>query len=249
VDKQVFFNLVRQSVFGGHLNTSQVSGMERIISEADRRGINNEWLAYIMASVAWEGAYTFQPITERGARSYFNKYEPNTPIGKRLGNKKPGDGYKYRGMGDIMMTGLDNFTNMSEITGIDLVNHPEMALDPRVSTQILFEGMLRGTFTGKSLDDYLDGIDESDVEDKREAINARRIVNSTDKAEAIAELFLKFEHALRASGRSETGSPTQPPLPIEIPTPPSGSITVSMTPRQKELWEVVLKLSKELQSA
>ncbi len=34
-----------------------------------------------------------QPVTEYGAKSYFNKYEPGMPIGKQLGNTQQGDGY------------------------------------------------------------------------------------------------------------------------------------------------------------
>lgn len=85
-----FYDSVRSSVFDGSLKQSQVDGLSRIIAEADRRNVNNEFLAYILATSTWEGAYTMQPITERGPRSYFNKYEPGTRIGKVLGNTEIG---------------------------------------------------------------------------------------------------------------------------------------------------------------
>ncbi len=42
-----------------------------------------------------------------------------------LGNVNPGDGYKYRGRGFIMITGRANYTRYADITAIDLVNEPE----------------------------------------------------------------------------------------------------------------------------
>lgn len=222
MSKAKFFTSVRKSVFGGSLTSSQVAGLERIIGEADKRQINTEYLAYVLATAAWEGAYTMQPITERGARSYFNKYEPGTKIGKILGNKHVGDGYKYRGRGDVMITGLDNYDKASKKLGVDLVRNPELALDPKISVRILFDGMLEGWFTGKALKDYLDGIDEDDKEDLREFANGRRIINGTDKQMAIAEIALKFEKALRDAGRPETGWLTV----VEVPKPVASTPTV-----------------------
>jgi putative chitinase len=38
-----------------------------------------------------------------------SRYEPNTTLSKKLGNTRKGDGFKYRGAGDIQVTGGDNF--------------------------------------------------------------------------------------------------------------------------------------------
>jgi putative chitinase len=67
---------------------------------------------------------------ELGGKSYFNKYEPNTSIGKRLGNTTPGDGYKYRGRGIFQLTGRHNYQTMGLKLGLDLINHPELAEEP-----------------------------------------------------------------------------------------------------------------------
>jgi putative chitinase len=42
-----------------------------------------------------------------------------------LGNVNPGDGYKYRGRGFIMITGRTNYTRYALLTAADLVNEPE----------------------------------------------------------------------------------------------------------------------------
>lgn len=54
----------------------------------------------------------------------------------------------------------------------------------------MVDGMEAGRFTGKKLSDYLPG----------DYVNARRIINGTDKAEQIAGYARQFEAALKAGG-------------------------------------------------
>ena len=49
---------------------------------------------------------------------------------------------------------------MGGLLGVDLVGNPSLALDPKISARILYEGMLkgesnRGDFTGKSVEDFI----------------------------------------------------------------------------------------------
>lgn len=239
MDKTKFFNAVRSTVFGGRLTQGQVDGIEYILAEAQKRNVNNEYLANILATTTWETARTMQPITERGNVAYFDKYEPNTKIGRALGNTHKGDGYRYRGRGYVQITGRANYEKATRYfretlkIDADFVNDPDLALKPEYAVIILIVGMIEGWFTGKKLGDYLDGIDEDDAEDRREHINARRVVNGTDKATEIADIAMAYERALRDSGRPESFRPV--PTPTEnVPADPGRSVGLS-----GGLWAVI----------
>jgi putative chitinase len=49
---------------------------------------------------------------------------------KNLGNVKPGDGWRHRGMGGTHLTGLANQRRCGAAIGEDFVNHPERLLLP-----------------------------------------------------------------------------------------------------------------------
>lgn len=53
-----------------------------------------------------------------------------------LGNKMAGDGPKFIGRGILQLTGRANYETMSKKLGLDLVNSPELAATPEVSTKI-----------------------------------------------------------------------------------------------------------------
>lgn len=205
-DRKPFFDAVRGPVFGGSLSKQQVDGLERLLTtwETFMEGSNEE-LAYNLATSNHETAGTMTPIMERGSKAYFDKYEPGTKLGKMLGNTVKGDGYLFRGAGDVQNTGRRNAVvsgkKCSEIMGfeVDFLKSPELRLDPTLSALCLFMGNREGWWTGKDLLDYIDGVDESDAEDLREYVNARRVVNGTDKAMKIAQTAILFEKALKAA--------------------------------------------------
>ena len=182
----------------GQLKDSQSSGLESLLAniELDQDVADLRWAAYMLATVKLECADTFQPITEYGGQSYFNKYEPGTSIGKSLGNTQPGDGYLFRGRGYVQLTGRTNYANMNGRLALsgddDLVLHPEAALQPDVAYRIMSYGMRHGTFTGKKLADYINdaGCDYQ---------QARRIINGLNRADDIAGYAASFESSLENS--------------------------------------------------
>lgn len=196
IDHTAFFNGYRNAY--GKLTQGMVSGLELLgrNMEADPTLRNVQWAAYMLATVKHECADTWQPIVERGPRAYFDKYEAGTPIGRRLGNTKPGDGYRFRGRGYVQITGRANYARMTEVLKLapdaDLVVDPDQALRPAIAYRIMSVGMIRGLFTGKKLADYIGG----GACDYR---NSRRIINALDQATRIAEYATTLEGIIRAS--------------------------------------------------
>lgn len=54
----------------------------------------------------------------------------NAVYGGRLGNVGPDDGWLYRGGGIPMVTGLDNYKLLQRLTGLPLLEHPELIREP-----------------------------------------------------------------------------------------------------------------------
>lgn len=224
MNRKLFFDHIRTAVFNGRLTQGQVDGLNRLIEvwTSDYGDYPDAFLAYCLGTGAWETGYTMQPITERGPRSYFNKYEPGTRLGKILGNTQAGDGYRFRGEGDVQNTGRRNAryssARLREVLGVDVdfEKNPELRGDPIYSAHCLFLGCIEGWYTGVKLADFIDGIDESDEEDGEEFRQARRVVNGTNKDVEISELALDFEEAINLSQITGEREPDVDPLKLII---------------------------------
>jgi putative chitinase len=180
IDRTMFFAGVRHGPFPGSLTDPQVSGMGAILNEWDRRRLSdNHWLAYMLATAFHETAHTMQPIEEIGHGK-----------GRKYGT--PVNGHVYYGRGYVQLTWDYNYKKMGDLLGVDLVSHPELALDPKIAAGIMFEGMERGTFTGKKLADFFN-------DHTTDWVRARKIINGLDRADIIANYAREFHAALDAS--------------------------------------------------
>lgn len=139
--------------------------------------------AYIMATVQHETANTFLPIQEG------DFLKPK----QRAEDFRAGLWYApYWGRGYCQLTHEHNYLKYSDITGVDFVNHPDRVMEPSYALFILVHGMITGTFTGKSMNQFVLG-------DKVDVINMRRVVNGVrrgeilpDKAELIQTYYDKW---------------------------------------------------------
>lgn len=64
--------------------------------------------------------------TKAAARPYARNPQrlANNVYAGRLGNTRPGDGWRFRGRGPIQLTGRDNYTRCAAATALPLVEHP-----------------------------------------------------------------------------------------------------------------------------
>lgn len=200
IDRRFFFDTVREALFKGTLSAPQVEGMTAILNFWEERmpDADPRWLAYILATAFHETAYTMQPVRETLATTDARAVEilENAfASGKLSWVKTPywrpdEDGKSWLGRGLVQLTHKRNYEAMSVLTGIDLVAEPDRAMEMGPAVSILIEGMVQGSFSKHKLADHLNATND-------DWINARRIVNGTDRAEKLAGYGKTFLAAIR----------------------------------------------------
>jgi hypothetical protein len=113
---------------------------------------------------------------------------------KSHGNTQEGDGYKYRGRGYVQLTWKNNYALFGRLTGHDLVNKPDEALQPKLAFEIMSRGMRDGLFTGRKIGDYM-----GTTTTKPDYLNARQVINALDQAETIKGYAQQLERILTAA--------------------------------------------------
>ncbi len=203
IDRAAFFSGYRDAF--GKLTHPQVVGIDLLLGFIEADPLPDvRWIAYLLATIKHECADTWMPIDEKGGASYFRKYDGRAD----LGNTQPGDGARYHGRGYVQLTGRKNYAKMGGLLGTDLIGNPDLAKVPLTAYQIACVGMAKGLFTGKGLMDYLGA--------QTDWVNARRIINGTDKAKVIAGYAETLFRSLSAAIR-----------PVDVqPTPPTGDALV-----------------------
>lgn len=184
MDRRVFFESVRAQPFGGRLSQGQVDGLNAILDEWDKQPLLGPCLdprhvAYSLATVFHETGRVMLPVTEGGRG-----------LGRAYGRRDPQTGAFYYGRGQVQLTWRANYARMGARLNVDLVWHPELALVPAIGARILIIGMSEGMFTGKTLAQYF-------YRGVSDPINARRIVNGTDRAELVAGYYAPFLDAVQ----------------------------------------------------
>lgn len=219
-DRKTFFDAVRDPVFDGRMTAEQVSG----IANKQGTGILDCWekrqpsgdtrfIAYMLATAAWETAHTMQPIEEIGKGRGHAYGAPAGPWHQ-----------VYDGKGLVQDTWYANYAKQDPILhqlGIlkadeSIVRTPDLVMRPDVASAVMFYGMIDGWFTGKKLSDYFSGT-------TTDWVSARRIINGTDRAGDIAAIAQAFYAALRAALVYRAAAPTTSvaptPSPAAVPAP------------------------------
>lgn len=202
MNRTTFFAYARRAPFGGRLSQDQVDGVNQILDEWGRRALTDDrWLAYILATTFHETAGKMQPIREMGGEAYLRK--------------KPY--YPWVGEGLVQVTWEANHRKFGATAPGQLLTWP-------IALRALFDGMTKGMFTGKKLADYFGPT----VDDP---VNARRIVNGTDKAKLIAGYHKNFLDAIKAAQDAQPADvKAEDAKPDDVPASQSGSIgTIAVT--------------------
>lgn len=170
MNMEYFFNRIRNSVFGGKLTQSQVSGINKIIAYRDANWpkMSDDELAYLLATTTWETGFKMQPVREQGSEAY-------------LKSKKY---YPWVGEGLVQVTWKTNAIKFGAKNPGDLMTWP-------IALKAAFDGMIKGMFTGKKLADYIKPGKTPDY------VGARRIINGTDRAKLIAGYALAYQDAFK----------------------------------------------------
>lgn len=153
------------------------NNIERIKRECIKQNCTLEQTAYVLATTEWETNYTFLPVRE----AYWLS-ERWRQVNLRY--------YPYYGRGFVQLTWRSNYERYEKILGLPLVSNPDLVMGPDVATFILVDGSVRGVFTGRKLSDYIGN-------GKVDYINARRVINGTDKAREIAKIAQRWASKLR----------------------------------------------------
>jgi len=177
------------------LSKANLAGLDHLITFiiADPDVNDLRWSAYMLATTKHETNHTMLPIEEYGKGQ-------GKPYGKEITvTDKNGKEHKntYYGRGYVQLTWDENYKKLSKKLkmGEDLYIYPDKVLDEKIAYQVMSYGMRNGSFTSRSLSKYISG-------GQCDYINARRIINGTDRAQKIADYAVTIEILLRLSRTS-----------------------------------------------
>lgn len=195
------------------LSTQDKAGLKYILdtakSDADVTRITE--LAYMLATTKHETAHTFRAIEEYGkgsGRTYGAEISvSHTDAAKKTTVYKN----KYYGRGYVQLTwgynyqrideklGNGTYPNKNKTKAVDynkgftiskpaqsVYLHPAKMLEKGNAYTAMVYGMQKGIFTGRKISRYVNAV-------KTDYFNARRVINGTDKAQAIANYADDFE--------------------------------------------------------
>lgn len=115
----------------------QAHFMAQISHESDGGTITEENMNYTTAAriaAVWPSRFTPESAIPyvRNPRRLANKVY-NGRMGNELGTD---DGFNFRGRGLLQLTGKESYQNIGRLTGLDLVNQPNLANDPSSALEV-----------------------------------------------------------------------------------------------------------------
>ena len=154
-------------------NTVQQSNARKIMTECINYTTDVRHLSYILSTTIGE------------CDLYCNKEEKAREGTKLWDLQKRYWNTGYYGRGFAQITWEEVYARFGKLLGIDLVNKPDLALDPVIASKIICMGLTKGLFTGVGLSKYIN-------DEKCDYFNARRTLNILDKAQIFADRAVKI---------------------------------------------------------
>lgn len=210
-DRTTFFTYVRRAPFGGRLTQEQVDGMSDMLDfvEANPSLLTDiREVAYSFASAYHETGGRMVPVRETFAISdgqAISRLNHAYKNGKLPQVKKPYWLEGWFGRGRIQVTHKSNYEMVERETGLPVTRNPTLLLDSKTDCRVIFPGNHFGWWTSglHTLPKYFN-------ETTEDPVNARRVVNGTDKAKHIAEnIYKPFLGAFNAAL-------VDTPLPVDV---------------------------------
>lgn len=233
MDRKVFYDSVRDSVFGGSLDQGQVNGTELLLDMWEERYPNliPAGFAYTYATIYHESAQSMQPIKETVMPHDEDKHPSDEEVIRRLDawylHTRPSgvtpywqDGEFGRGLVQVTHRAnrvklTDWFAKKEYLPNADFTANRDLLLDPELSALIAFEGIIHGLFRdGHWLAKYVnESVTRDQLRDR--FVAARAIVNGPFRNvhNEIADLAMATLEAIEAAQEAYEPAPTPVPIP------------------------------------
>lgn len=188
-DPAAFFDRLRGGLMGPTLDQGEVRGGEAVLTAM--AGLPIAWCAYALATAWHETAATMQPVREA--------YWLSEAWRRRNLRYWP-----WYGRGYVQLTWRENYARADDALGLggSLLADPDRAMEHGLAARIMRRGMTEGWFAGDRHGRHTLArhLPMAGAAEEPAFVSARRIINGTDRALAIARHAGQFQQALALGG-------------------------------------------------
>jgi hypothetical protein len=189
IDKAKFIFLYEQQYFKFLTDTAR-AGLTDLLALLgnDPNMVDVRWVGYCLATTFHETAGTWLPVEEYGKGKGLQYGVPD----KRTGRTYYGRGYTQNTWYDNYKMLTDAWNKLHPQVPVDFTQHPDLLCIPEYAYWAMSYAMRNGSYTGVGLKRYFN-------DTTTDPINARKIINGTDKAALIANYYDMFMKILTGS--------------------------------------------------
>jgi putative chitinase len=159
-------DLVMSLFHGCHADHNIRKYLGLVLDALDELGLSDKMMVLMALATIRVESSAFAPIDERVDRDTATHQGNTSADGhpfdhydnrRKLGNMEPGDGDRYHGRGFIQLTGRKNYAHYGAALGVNLVDFPELALEPLIAAKVLArylfenEGAIRTALASQDL--------------------------------------------------------------------------------------------------